>query len=172
MTASPLPAEATTRIATQRGARLALLAAASVVATSTAGREISRAPVAGWYKTLVKPPFNPPNWAFPVAWTLLFALMGVSFWRVLRTPEGTPWRRAGIALFAVQLVMNVGWSSAFFGAHSPFLGLLVIVPFWCLIVATAGVFAKVDRTAAWLLAPYLAWVAFATVLNAAIWRMN
>ncbi len=172
MIAAPRPAISPTTIATRRGVRLALVAAASVIATSTAGREISRAPVAGWYKTLAKPSFNPPNWAFPVAWSLLFILMGVAFWRILRTPAGTPWRRAGIALFVVQLVLNVGWSSAFFGAHSPFLGLLVIVPFWAVIFANAAVFAKVDRPAAWLLAPYLAWVAFATVLNAAIWRMN
>ncbi len=125
-----------------------------------------------WYPTLVKPSFNPPNWAFPVAWTLLFALMGSAFWRVLRAPEGTPWRALGLKLFVAQLVVNVAWSTAFFGARSPLLGMLVIVPFWALICANALVFRRVDRAAALLLVPYLAWVAFAAVLNAAILQMN
>jgi translocator protein len=155
----------------RRGLELAAIAAASVIATSTAGRIISAAPVAGWYRTLAKPSFNPPNWAFPVAWTLLFVLMGVAFWRILRAPASAQ-RTMAIRLFLAQLVVNVGWSTAFFGAHSPSLGLLVIVPFWLLILATAWTFRGVDRPAAWLLTPYLAWVAFATVLNAAIVRMN
>ena len=67
---------------------------------------------------------------------------------------------------------NVGWSLAFFGAQSPLAGLVVIVPFWFLILATARAFAPLDRTAAWLLAPYLAWVAFATVLDASIVHLN
>jgi tryptophan-rich sensory protein len=171
MIATP-PAEPTTSLGSHRGTRLGLLSAGCVIAASTAGRLISKAPVAGWYTTLVKPSFNPPNWAFPVAWTLLFALMGVAFWRILRTPVGTPWRPAAVALFVTQLVLNVAWSVAFFGAHSPLFGMCVIVPFWLTILATALVFHRLDRPAAWLLAPYLAWVAFATLLNAAIWRMN
>jgi translocator protein len=159
------------RLRSRRGLGLAALAAASVIATSTAGRIISAAPVAGWYKTIAKPSFNPPNWAFPVAWTLLFVLMGIAFWRVLVTAPGTRRTRA-ISLFAAQLVTNVGWSTAFFGAHSPVLGMVVIVPFWLLILATAWAFRAVDRPAAWLLTPYLAWVAFAAVLNAAIVTLN
>ena len=155
----------------RRGLAFAGVAALSVIATSTAGRLISAVPVAGWYKTLAKPSFNPPNWAFPVAWTLLFVLMGVAFWRVLRTPSAALRTRA-MQLFLAQLVVNVGWSTAFFGARSPALGLVVIVPFWLLIVATTRAFRAVDRAAAWLLAPYLAWVAFAAVLNAAIVVMN
>ena len=151
---------------------LAALAATSVAVTSFAGRTITARPVKEWYPSLVKPFFNPPNWAFPVAWTLLFVLMGIAFWRVLRTPKDTRGRRIAVVLFLVQLVVNVGWSSAFFAAHSPVLGLIVIVPFWLLIFATAGAFRVVDRAASWLLAPYLAWVAFATVLNAAIVHLN
>jgi tryptophan-rich sensory protein len=171
MNATPMPVSSIS-FTSRRGLGLALLSAASVTAASTAGRIISKAPVAGWYKTIAKPSFNPPNWAFPVAWTLLFILMGIAFWRVLRTPPGTPWRAPGVALFLGQLLVNVGWSTAFFGAHSPVLGLIVIVPFWGMILATAVVFGKVDRAAGWLLAPYLAWVAFATVLNAAIVHLN
>ena len=129
-------------------------------------------PVAGWYKTLSKPWFNPPNWAFPVAWTILFVLMGVAFWRVLRRAPQTPLRTLAVCLFVAQLALNVGWSVAFFAGHSPIHGLVVIVPFWLLIVATAWVFGRIDRPAGWLLVPYGLWVAFAIVLNAAIWRMN
>jgi tryptophan-rich sensory protein len=163
---------AVTRLSSPRGVRFAALAAVSVMITSTAGRLISAAPVAGWYKTLAKPSFNPPNWAFPVAWTTLFVLMGVAFWRVLRQPTEIPGRTAAIRLFVAQLVLNVGWSLAFFGARSPLYGLLVIVPFWLTILATARAFHALDRAAAYLLVPYLGWVAFATVLNAAIVRMN
>jgi tryptophan-rich sensory protein len=150
----------------------ALIAGASVVATSTAGRLITAKPVKSWYPTLAKPWFNPPNWAFPLAWSTLFLLMGIAFWRVLHRPAETPRRSLAIALFLSQLVVNVGWSTAFFGANSPTLGMIVIVPFLALIVATARVMGKIDRAAGWLLAPYIAWVSFATVLNAAIVHLN
>jgi benzodiazapine receptor len=161
-----------TPLASRHGAVLAALSAASVIVTSTAGRLITAAPVKGWYKTLAKPWFNPPNWAFPVAWTLLFALMAIAFWRVLRAPPGAPGRKRAIALFLAQLVVNVGWSAAFFGANSPLAGLIVIVPFLAMIVATGRAFHAIDSTAGWLLAPYVAWVSFATLLNEEILRLN
>jgi tryptophan-rich sensory protein len=163
---------APTTLSSRRGATLAAISAASVIVTSTAGRLITARPVKGWYTTLHKPSFNPPNWAFPVAWSTLFLLMAIAFWRVLRTPVDTPSRDLSIRLFVAQLVLNVGWSAAFFGANSPLLGMIVIVPFWLLIAATARTFAKVDIAAGWLLAPYLAWVSFAIVLNAAIFALN
>ena len=161
-----------TRFRSRRGLLLALVTAGSVVATSTAGRIVSAAPVAGWYKTIAKPSFNPPNWAFPVAWSILFVLMGIAFWRVLKSPVGTRGRSIAIGLFVAQLFVNVGWSLAFFGAHSPLLGLVVIIPFWLMIMATLVAFARIDRAAGALLAPYAAWVAFATVLNATIVHLN
>jgi tryptophan-rich sensory protein len=150
----------------------ALVSAASVVAASVAGQLASKSAVDGWYTTIHKPWFTPPNWVFPVAWTLLFTMMGAAFWRILRRAPETPGRRAAVALFVVQLVFNAGWSAAFFGAHSPFYGLVVIAPFFALIVATTLAFRKIDHLAAWLLVPYIAWVAFAAVLTFAIWRMN
>jgi tryptophan-rich sensory protein len=164
--------EAPVRLASRQGAILALIAAGSVIATSTAGRLITAKPVKGWYTTLAKPSFNPPNWAFPVAWSTLFLLMGIAFWRVLRRPRETPKRSLAVGLFLAQLVVNVGWSTAFFGANSPIAGMVVIVPFLGLIVATALVFGRVDKAAGWLFAPYIAWVTFATVLNAAIVELN
>jgi tryptophan-rich sensory protein len=85
---------------------------------------------------------------------------------------GTRGRTRAIALFVAQLVVNVGWSAAFFGARSPLYGLLVVAPFWMMIAATGWAFRALDRPASWMLAPYLAWVTFATVLNAAIVRLN
>ncbi|MFO0736463.1 MAG: TspO/MBR family protein [Labilithrix sp.] len=167
----PLEAPVTT-LRSPRGWRLAAVALGSVVATSSIGRAITAGPVVGWYRTLAKPSFNPPNWVFPVAWSTLFLLMAVAFFRVLRTPPATPRRPLAIALFLAQLVVNVAWSAAFFGASSPIAGLVVILPFWVLILATALTFARIDRVAGWLLAPYLAWVAFATVLNATIVHLN
>ena len=169
-TASMSPVPRTT-FTSRRGLWFAALAVLSVTITSTAGRIISAKPVAGWYKTLVKPSFNPPNWAFPVAWSLLFGLMAIAFWRVLRL-QPSERRRLAIALFCAQLCLNTGWSLAFFGANSPIAGLVVIVPFLLLIVATAWTFSTLDRLAGWLFVPYIGWVAFATLLNAAIVRLN
>ena len=159
-------------LSSRRGTLFAVVAGASVVAASTAGRVISAAPVRGWYRTLAKPSFNPPDWAFPVAWSCLFLLMGIAFWRVLSKPDGAPGRKVAIALFSVQLAVNVGWTLAFFGAQSPALGMIVIVPFFVLIVATAVSFGRMDRPAGWMLAPYALWVAFAATLNFEIWRFN
>ena len=169
---TPVASGEPARFSSRRGRTLAFYAAASVIATSTTGRIVSAPGVAGWYRTIVKPSFNPPNWAFPVAWSTLFVLMGVAFWRILRQPVATPGRARAKLLFLAQLVVNVGWSVAFFGAHSPLAGLVVIVPFWLLIIATIRAFGRIDRVAGALLAPYLAWVTFATVLNAAILRLN
>ena len=113
----PAVAPAATPLRSARGLRLAAIAAGAVIVTSTAGRIISAPGVAGWYRTIAKPSFNPPNWAFPVAWSTLFVLMGIAFWRVLRLPVQTSGRCVGIILFVTQLVVNVSWSLAFFGAH-------------------------------------------------------
>lgn len=124
-----------------------------------------------WYAGLQKPWFNPPNLAFPIAWSILFALMAVALWRVVMIGEGRARKRALIA-FAVQLAFNVGWSFAFFGSRSPLLGLIEIAPFFVSVVWTIVRFRAVDRLAAALLYPYAAWVAFAAALNAAIVTLN
>jgi tryptophan-rich sensory protein len=155
-----------------RDGRSALVATATVVIASFAGQLASRSAVDGWYRTIHKPWYTPPDWVFPVAWTVLFTMMGTAFWRILRRPAGTPLRRTAIALFVAQIVFNAGWSAAFFGERSPLLGLYVIAPFWLLILATTAVFRAIDRLAATLLVPYIAWVSFAALLNFAIWRTN
>ncbi len=149
-----------------------LVAAALVTATSVIGGAATGPRIPTWYAQLEKPFFTPPNWVFPVAWTLLFTLMAVSFQRILRIEEAGGLRRRAIMLFCAQLVLNALWSIVFFGLASPPLGLVVIVPFFALIVATIMAFARLDAIAAALLAPYPLWVAFATLLNAAIVMLN
>lgn len=121
-----------------------------------------------WYAALAKPSFNPPNAIFAPVWTVLYVLIAVAAWRV--------WRVAGlcaaIVLWLVQLACNAIWSPLFFGAHRIDLALADILLLDALVVATTAQFFRRDRIAGWLLVPYLAWIAFATVLTAAIWRLN
>jgi translocator protein len=125
-----------------------------------------------WYAGLAKPAFNPPNEVFPIVWTILYILMAVAAWLVWRATAEPGARRNALVAYGVQLVLNLAWSFAFFGAQSPLTGLVVIVPLVLAIVWTIVAFRRVSRTAAWLLVPYLAWVSFATVLNGAIFVLN
>ena len=125
-----------------------------------------------WYQALAKPSFQPPGWVFGPVWTLLYALMGASVWRILRRGLATPGVRGAVLLFAVQLALNALWSPVFFGAHAIAAALVVLVALDGALVATLLAFRRLDRTAAALLLPYLAWVLFATFLNLTILRMN
>jgi translocator protein len=127
--------------------------------------------IAGWYATLAKPTFNPPNGVFAPVWTTLFALMGIAAWLVWRGPE-TPTRTAGLRLFWIQLALNFLWSMIFFRGHALLSAGIEIVLLLAAIVAAAVLFRRVSRTAAWLMAPYAGWVGFATLLTWAIWRLN
>jgi len=149
-----------------------LVAVLPVVAVAVAGSLVTSPNIPGWYAGLEKPGFTPPNWAFPVAWTLLYALMAFSLWRILSLPQDLPGRSGAIVAFFVQLALNSLWSFAFFGAHSPIAGLAVIAALNVAILATIRAFWPLDRPAALLLVPYLAWVLFATALNGAVWQLN
>jgi len=125
-----------------------------------------------WYATLAKPPFNPPAWIFGPVWTALYALMGVAAWLVWRKGLGAGGVRPALALFGVQLLLNVAWSFIFFGLHSPMYAFFELILLWLAILATAFAFAKVAPLAAILLVPYILWVSFAGVLNFYIWILN
>ncbi len=129
-------------------------------------------PNLGWYATLAKPGFTPPNAVFPVAWTVLFVLMAVSAWLVWRAdaPDGD--KRTALTWFGVQLVLNTGWTFAFFFMQSTAAGLAAILVLLVAIVITIVFFARVSRPAALLLLPYVLWVGFATALNAGVWILN
>ncbi len=125
-----------------------------------------------WYAMIQKPSFTPPNWVFGPVWTALYVLMGVAAFLVWQRGLGARTVRTALAWFLVQLVLNALWSPVFFGVRRIGLALVVIVLLWAAIVITMSRFARVSRPAAVLLAPYLVWVSFATVLNASIWWLN
>lgn len=127
--------------------------------------------IPSWYATLNRPAIAPPNGVFAPVWTTLFLLMGLALFLVWRR-TADPGAPAALRAFAIQWLLNVLWSVAFFGLHSPLLGLIEIVALWAAIVLTIVRFARVSRPAAWLLAPYIAWVSFAVVLNASYWALN
>ena len=147
-----------------------VIAIIAVAATSIAG-QLATYPNLAWYAGLGKPSFNPPNWIFAPVWTALYVLMALAFWRVLRLPP-SPARRVASTLFLVQLALNAAWSWLFFGAQSPLLGLLNVVPQWLVILATIAAFRRLDPFAGWCLLPLAAWVMFAGVLNATVWWLN
>jgi tryptophan-rich sensory protein len=121
-----------------------------------------------WYAGLAKPAFNPPNWIFAPVWTLLYVLIAVAGWRIFeRDRNGWPMK-----LWCGQLTLNFLWSPVFFAAHRIGLALIVILLLLAAILAFLAAAWRQDRTAVWLFAPYAAWVAFASVLNAAIWLLN
>lgn len=143
---------------------------ALVMIVAWIGSSVTLPVIPTWYASLTKPSFTPPNWVFGPVWTTLYLMMAYAAWRVWRTANGP--RGAALAVFAIQLALNLAWSLLFFGAKQIGLALLDIVVLLMAIVATMAAFARVDRVALWLLAPYFAWVAYASALNFAIWRLN
>ncbi|MFM7017620.1 TspO/MBR family protein [Flavobacterium sp.] len=134
---------------------------------------VTRDSITTWYPTLVKPSFNPPNWVFAPVWTILYIMMGVAggmVWnRLEQDPENV---KKAFTFFIIQLALNAAWSVIFFYFHNSFLALIEVILFWLLIFETHIQFKKIDKTAGLLFIPYLAWVSFATVLNASIWWLN
>lgn len=124
-----------------------------------------------WYNYLNQPSFRPPNWLFGPVWIALYALMGVSFYRVWIMAKKKE-ARIAIKLFLIHLAVNASWSIVFFGLRSIFAALVVIALLWLLIVKVILRFYRVDKPASYLLVPYLAWVSFATFLNFSIWLLN
>jgi tryptophan-rich sensory protein len=126
---------------------------------------------AAFYATLVKPGWAPPPSVFGPVWFVLYLMMGISAALVWQR-QGFERARGALMLFLTQLGVNAIWSPVFFGQHQVGLALGVIVALDLLVLATILAFARKHAVAAWLLAPYLAWIAFATALNFAIWRLN
>lgn len=125
-----------------------------------------------WYATIVRPDIAPPSWVFGPVWTTLFALMGIAAFLVWRKGLGQKGVKMALGIFILQLVLNVLWSVIFFGRQSPGGAFVEIFFLWAAIIATIVAFAKISRPAAWLLAPYLAWVSFAAYLNYLIYILN
>lgn len=125
-----------------------------------------------WYATLNKPFFAPPNWLFGPVWTVLYFMMGIAFYLIWKQGWKKKKVRTAGKYFAAQLALNFIWSPIFFGLRAPLLGLFVIVAMWAAIVLTMKKFYPLLRLAFYLLVPYLLWVSFATLLNAAIVALN
>ena len=147
------------------GAVLICALAAAIGGVATAG------PVRTWYPALRKPGWNPPAQLFGPVWSVLYLTMAVSAWLIWRTRDATD-VSVPLALFAVQLALNVLWSGLFFGLRRPGAALLEIGVLWIAILSTAVAFWPIDPVGSVLLLPYLAWVTFAAVLNGSIFSLN
>jgi tryptophan-rich sensory protein len=144
---------------------------AATLAIGWVGGAVTRPEIQTWYAGLVRPSFAPPNWVFGPVWTALYVAMAVAAWLVWRTPPA-PARRTALALFALQLALNLLWSFLFFAWHRIDLALIEVIALGLSVAATAIAFARVVPAAGWLMAPYVAWVTYAAVLNGAFWRLN
>ena len=125
-----------------------------------------------WYANLNKPWFNPPDWIFGPVWTTLYILMGIAAFLVWRKGLDNKLVRLALILFVIQLILNAFWSALFFGLRCPLCGLIDIALLLVAIVLTIIYFFKISLWPALLLIPYLGWVSFAAVLNAAIYISN
>lgn len=125
-----------------------------------------------WYAALQKPSLNPPNWLFAPVWTLLFLLMGISFYLIWDKGLKNKKVRISIFIFGVQLILNILWSFLFFGLKSPFPAFIEIIILWFAILASIVSFYKISKVAGLLLLPYIFWVSFAAILNFFIWQLN
>ncbi len=132
--------------------------------------------VAGWYRTLTRPFFAPPDWVFGPVWTVLYLMMAVAVWLVATADATTPVaiaaRNLGVVIFLVQLALNFAWSWIFFKQHWLGVALIEVIVLWAAIGATIFIFKESSKIAAALLIPYLLWVSFASALNAGFWYLN
>jgi len=145
--------------------RIALFTVPAVVLLGTVSSMLSNSGYSNaWFRSLDLPDFMPPGWAFPVAWTILYIMLGLSFAMLLHA-RGAPRRGRLIGLFLVQLAVNLAWSPVFFGMHKVSLGLYLVGAMIALTVALIVLLWPVRRAAALLLLPYLAWLGFAAALN-------
>jgi tryptophan-rich sensory protein len=146
---------------------LALFVAAAFAAAGI-GSAVTIPEIPGWYRGLAKPFWTPPDWLFGPVWTLLYLLMGVSAWMAWRNAG---WRR-GHGLWLLQLGLNALWSLLFFRLHQVGAAAVEILLLWVLILATLRSFRRFSKWAAWLLYPYLLWVAYAATLTWGILLLN
>ena len=123
-----------------------------------------------FYQSLKQPPLSPPGWVFPLAWTILYSLMGVAAYLVwMRDSTG---RNGALFFYGLQLIFNFVWPLLFFNARAYLASLLWLLLLWVLILITTARFFQETKAAGWLMIPYLLWVAFAGYLNAGVWLLN
>ena len=143
--------------------------------TGAAAGAVTAGNLATWYHSLARPPGAPPDWVFAPVWTVLYVAMGSAAWLVWRHSANSaerPQAYDALMVWGWQLAVNALWPAVFFGLHAPGAALLVILGLLLLIALTIRSFARIDRLAAGLLLPYLAWSSYATYLNAGFWWLN
>ena len=122
------------------------------------------------FQELAKPPLTPPGFIFPVVWTILFFLMGISSYRVYESESSK--KAVALTIYGIQLVVNFFWSIFFFNLHLYLFSFFWLVFLWLLIILMVMFFFKIDKLSGWLQIPYLLWVAFAGYLNLSIYFLN
>lgn len=121
---------------------------------------------------LRQPFLSPPAWLFPVAWTILYVLMGIASYRIWMAVTTYEKRKQALFIYGVQLFFNFVWPIIFFNLEEYFFAFVWLVALWLMIFLTWQQFKHIDKIAGWLLVPYLAWVAFAGYLNLGIFLLN
>ena len=146
-----------------------IAAAAAVLVAGLGGAATDIGP---WYFALRKPSWQPPDWAFGPAWTIIYALTAIAGVKVWNGLANRPARLRAMGWFALNAALNVLWSELFFGLHRPDTAFYEVFPFWISIIVLIAIAWPVSRAAGWMLVPYAAWVLFAGILNLAVVRLN
>lgn len=149
-----------------------LIIAIPTTAVILISSSITRPAVETWYKEINRPSFTPPDFVFPIVWTILFILMAVAAFIVFKSNAPEAQVRPAIISYFVQLIFNFLWSYLFFGKGMFGYAFIEIIILWFLILLTILYFSKVSKLAAWLLVPYISWVSFASILTYAFYKMN
>jgi tryptophan-rich sensory protein len=148
-----------------------ILCLALPLAVGAIGGFATASGVDGWYTTIEKPSFNPPNWIFGPVWTTLYVLMGIGFFRITgHAPSRV--RHRSIVIFSIQLFFNLLWRFLFFYFHEIGWAFVDILLNWISIVGMITIWSRIDKPAAWMQVPLLLWVTFASVLNGTILALN
>lgn len=143
-----------------------------VLILGASGGILTAGSIQGWYDGLTKPPGTPPNAVFGPVWSVLYVLIGLALARIWHLAPPGPEKRRALAVFAVQMLLNLAWTPLFFGAHLVGAALIEIVALWITILATVILFRRIDGVSCWMLLPYLLWVSYASYLNAGFWWLN
>ena len=151
---------------------LLVVSLAALALVALIGRTWTDTAAGSWYDALDKPAWTPPGAVFGIVWTVLYLMMAVSAWLVAREGLERPDVRRALLVYAVQLVLNLGWTALFFAAERPGWAILEIAALFVMVIVTIVTFRPISSTAAWLLVPYTAWVAYASSLTIGIATMN
>ena len=131
-----------------------------------------------WYVTLTKPFFNPPGWLFGPVWTILYFLMGLATWIILKRRYGLlqlkqkELQRQALQFYLVQIILNFLWSPVFFAFHSPMIAVFILISLLVIFIQMTIIYARLDKRTLWCLIPNIAWLAFATLLNLSLVFLN